>query len=168
MKQWLALYIRPRHEKKAADRLQRNGIEVFCPLIKSIRQWKDRKKKVSLPMFPSYVFVYTEEQERHKILQDPAVLNFVFWLGKPAVIRDHEIEAIKYIAGHYEAGEVKISSPDYNKGDYVYIQEGPFQGMKGIVEDSSGDHIYLLIDELGCQIKISGHQTRKINDAEKS
>ena len=49
-------------------------------------------------MFPSYIFAYSDEKERPQLLYDPGVLNFVFWLEKPAVVRDLEIEAIKKTA----------------------------------------------------------------------
>jgi hypothetical protein len=55
--------------------------------MKTLRQWSDRKKKVQIPMFPSYIFAHTNESERYQLLMDPGVLNFVFWLGKPAIVR---------------------------------------------------------------------------------
>ena len=100
-KQWYAVYTRPRWEKKVANLLTRKEIENYCPLNKIVRQWADRKKTVYEPLFTSYVFVYTSENEMLPIRQTDGVLNFVYWLGKPAVIREEEIETIKDLLDNY-------------------------------------------------------------------
>jgi transcription antitermination factor NusG len=94
-KKWYAVYTRPRWEKKVADLLVRKHIDNYCPLNKVVRQWADRKKLVLEPLFTSYVFVHTTPQEHLAIKQTDGILNFVFWLGQPAVIRDEEIDTIK-------------------------------------------------------------------------
>jgi transcriptional antiterminator RfaH len=73
------------------ERLTKTGFEMYCPTIKTLRQWSDRKKKVEAPMFPGYIFAHVNEKERLAILNDPGVLNYVFWLGKPAVVREEEL-----------------------------------------------------------------------------
>ena len=150
MKNWYAVYTKPRSEKKVAERLSDNGFELYCPLIKTLRQWSDRKKKVQLPMFPGYVFVYVSENERFRILQDSGVLNFVFWLGKPAVIRDHEIEVIKDIAENGE--EININSDTFEVGKLVKIPEGPFKGMTGRVDKLDKRKLIVLVEQLGCMV----------------
>src|SRR5258706_5427248 len=94
-KQWYALYTRPRWEKKVADLLEKKKVEVYCPLNKVKRQWADRKKIVYEPLFASYVFVYVSEREELNIKQTDGVINFVYWLNKPAVIRNEEIDTIR-------------------------------------------------------------------------
>ena len=76
-KKWLVLYTKPRNEKKVAERLTKNGFEVYCPLIKTLRQWSDRKKKVEIPMFSSYVFIHIDEKNRQLPLYDQGVMNYV-------------------------------------------------------------------------------------------
>ena len=93
-KKWYAVYTRPRWEKKVADLLVKKHIESYCPLNKIVRQWADRKKLVLEPLFTSYVFVHTTPQEQLAIKQTDGILNFVYWLGQPAVIRDEEIDAV--------------------------------------------------------------------------
>src|SRR6266508_486030 len=95
IKQWYALYTKPRWEKKVDSILLRKGIESWCPLQKVERQWSDRKKIIEDPLFKSYVFVHIEEEERLIVLQTDGVLNFVHYLNKPAIIRDEEIALIK-------------------------------------------------------------------------
>ena len=150
MRNWYALYTKPRSEKKATERLTINGFEVYCPLIKTVRQWSDRKKKVQLPMFPGYVFAYVTEIERTQVLMDAGVLNFVYWLGKPAIIRESEIEAIREIS---ENGiEVQINSDVFEKGQLVKIPEGPFKGMTGMVDKLDKKKVMVLVEQLGCMV----------------
>lgn len=152
-KYWMAIYTKPRSEKKAAERLTRNNIEVYCPLQTTLRQWSDRKKKVQVPIFPSYIFVHINESERITILSDPSVLNFVYHLGKPAIIRDKEIEILMQFLGDDDSYE-EVSIHQYNKGDKVDIIAGPFQEYKGEVDEISKSHVTLLIESLGMVVKI--------------
>ena len=150
MKNWYAIYTKSRSEKKVTERLSDAGIEAYCPLIKTLRQWSDRKKKVQLPMFPGYVFVCVSEIERTLVLQDFGVLNFVFWLGKPAVIRENEIAAIREIAENGE--EINISSEAFEVGRMVKIPEGPFKGMTGTVDKLDKRKVIVLVEQLGCMV----------------
>lgn len=147
---WHVLYTKPRNEKKVVERLKKNGHEVYCPLLKTLKQWSDRKKKVQVPMFPSYIFAYTNESERYQLLMDPGVLNFVFWLGKPAIVREEEMEAIKKIA---DAGEdVHVAGSGFEKGQFVEIPEGPFKGLTGTVDKVDSRKVIVFVEQLDCMV----------------
>ena len=148
----MAIYSKPRSEKKVAERLDNAGFEVYCPLQTTIRQWSDRKKKVKVPVFPSYIFVHVEEQERMEILQDPGVLNFVYWLGKPAIIKDAEIDFIKAFLSEDYLGNLETVA--FEKGDHVDIIAGPFSGVKGVVEKMKKTSVTILIESLGMLLKV--------------
>ncbi len=150
MNNWYAIYTKPRSEKKVAERLSDSGIEVFCPLIKTLQQWSDRKKKVQLPMFPGYVFVCVTDLERTQVLMDHGVLNYVYWLGKPAIIRENEIDAIRKITEKGE--EVSINCGEFEIGQLVKIQEGPFKGMSGKVSKLDKKKLIVLVEKLGCTV----------------
>jgi transcriptional antiterminator RfaH len=153
-KLWMAVYTKPRSEKKVAERLEKAGIEVYCPLQMVIKQWSDRKKKVKIPVFPSYVFVHIEESERLTVLSDVGVMNFVFWLGKPAVIREEEIEVIKeYLERRNNNVEVV--------GDEVLITHGIFEGTKGKIKHLFDNKTVLVIESIGITITIS-HGKEKV------
>jgi len=152
-KQWMAVYTKPRSEKKVAERLDTLGIEIYCPLQTTIRQWSDRKKKVLVPIFPSYVFVHIEEQDRLHVLQDPGVMNFVFWMGKPAIIKDEEVSAIKAFHNNEHTGQFEVCT--YKPGDHVDITAGVFSGTGGLVVEQYAGNISLLIESLGMIVKIT-------------
>ena len=92
---WYAIYTRPRHEKKVNDQLLEKQFEVYLPLITRTRQWKDRKKKVDMPLFSSYVFVNFEYKYRFDVLQTDGVVKIVNFNGTPAVIPDWQIESLR-------------------------------------------------------------------------
>jgi transcriptional antiterminator RfaH len=150
LKLWHVLYTKPRNEKKVIERLSERGHTVFCPLVKTVRQWSDRKKKVQLPMFPSYIFAFTDEKERQILLQDPGVLNFVFWLGKPAIVREEEMEAIRKIA--LAGDEIQVEGARLEKGQLVTIPEGPFKGLNGRVDKLDSRKIIVYVEQLACMV----------------
>lgn len=92
---WFAIYTRPKNEKKVVEGLEKLGVEVYCPMVTEIKQWSDRKKKVEIPLIKSYVFVNIEEKNRNIVFEVPGVVRYLFWLGKPAVIQEQEIEVLK-------------------------------------------------------------------------
>src|SRR5688572_20945239 len=99
---WFAVYTKPRWEKKVVKLLVEKGIENYCPLNKVRRQWSDRIKLVEEPLFKSYVFVRVCEEDRTTVRMTDGVINFVYWNGKPAIIKDKEIQAIKLFLDEHE------------------------------------------------------------------
>jgi len=99
---WYAVYTKPRWEKKVAEALTRKQIEVYCPLNKVAHQWSDRKKSVEEPLFTSYVFVRIPESMETTVRETTGIVNFVYWLGKPASIPNHEIDLIKRFLHQYQ------------------------------------------------------------------
>ncbi|MEM6522314.1 MAG: UpxY family transcription antiterminator [Bacteroidota bacterium] len=150
MKKWFVVYTKPRSEKLVTKRLIDQSVEVFCPLINTVRQWSDRKKKVQLPMFTGYIFVHISEKDLARVREDKGVLNFVYWLGKPAVVKDQEIEAIAKIA---EIGKsIQIKNMDLDKGSPVVLPDGPFKGCEGYVDRIDKGKVSIHIHQLGCLV----------------
>ncbi len=93
-KKWYAVYTRPKWERKVAQLLTSRKIEAYCPLNKVYKQWSDRKSSWMSRCLP-YVFVHVNPGEHSLVKQADGVINFVYWLGSPAIIRDEEIVAIR-------------------------------------------------------------------------
>jgi transcription antitermination factor NusG len=106
-KKWFALYTRPRWEKKVHKLLQEKGIESYCPLNKVHRKWSDRIKLIDEPLFKSYVFVKVNEDEKTAVRMTQGVVNFIYWLGKPAIIKEKEIVTIKKFLNDHHDVEVR-------------------------------------------------------------
>lgn len=148
---WYALYTKPRNEKKVAQRLEAMGVEVFCPLVTSIVQWSDRKKKVQKPLLNSYVFVKLEEKSKNDVFQVNGIVRFVYWLGKPAIIRDEEIHALKECLQNPING---VEIQDWKLNDKVVIRDGVFKNTAGIVKEITASQVILILESLGIILKI--------------
>jgi transcription antitermination factor NusG len=147
-KKWYALYTKPRWEKKADLILLRKGIESWCPVRKAERQWSDRKKIIEDPLFKSYVFVHIGEEERLAVLQTDGILNFVHYLGKPAIIRDEEIALIKSYLLEKDATISVEGLQMFRENDKVVITHGVFMDNKGTVLRSATKKIYVKLQSL--------------------
>jgi transcription antitermination factor NusG len=146
-KKWYALYTRPRWEKKVADLLEKKKVEVYCPLNKVQKQWADRKKIILEPLFTSYVFVHVTEQEHISIKQTDGVVNFVYWLNKPAVIRNEEIDTIKKFINEYDY--VSVEKTQVNLNDRVRIINGPLMMWEGNVVEIRTNTVKITLPSLG-------------------
>ena len=128
-KQWYAVYTKSRCEKKISELLTRKQIENFCPYNKIIRRSGLRKKLFLEPLFSSYIFVHVTEAEHAAIKETEGVLNFIYWLGKPAVINPAEISAIKTCLEEYQ--NIQLEQIDVDVNELVSINRGPFFGPEG-------------------------------------
>lgn len=147
---WYALYTKPRYEQKVSKALMERGVETYCPVITEIRQWSDRKKKVKTPLFKSYVFVNIEENERGFVFDVPGVVRYLFWLGRPAIVRDEEIEAIRQWMEEDAVDEVQVE--DLSPGDKLTISSGAFKDQKAIIKEVGKKRMRLILPNLGCTV----------------
>ncbi len=147
-KQWYALYTRPRWEKKANDELMRCGILTYLPLVKTLRQWSDRKKIVEAPLLPSYLFVNISLDEYEKVRRTTGIVNFVYYRNKPAVVRDEEIEGLQEFLG-----KTRHSSIEFVEGEEVQVRSGVLGGRKGEIKKVGKGRVVLWIEELGMILK---------------
>jgi transcription antitermination factor NusG len=149
---WYVLYTKPRTEKRVAEALEKNGISVYCPLITEVRQWKDRKKKLRVPLFTSYVFVQLAGKKRNLVFDVPGVVRYLFWLGKPAIVRNEEIEVIQDWLEGDKVDDAKVEQ--LNKGDQVTIKEGALKGQKAFVREIGKRKMRLIMPNLGCTVEV--------------
>ncbi len=148
-KKWYALYTKPRWEKKIDANLIRKNIESWCPLQKIERQWSDRKKIVEEPLFKSYIFVRIDMNQKVKVLQTDGILNFVHYLGKPAVIKDEEISLIKQYLLEKDVRISLISKEGYAESTKIRVNHGVFMGKEGTVLRNMKKKIFVKLESLG-------------------
>ncbi|MFN8245306.1 MAG: UpxY family transcription antiterminator [Ferruginibacter sp.] len=144
------MYTRPRWEKKVAQNLSNRGFENYCPLNRVRKQWSDRKKLVLEPLFKGYVFVRVEESRKWDIKLIDGVVNFVYWLGKPARVKESEITTIKKFLQEFEDVEVVDSQLDVHSK--VVVKRGVFMNYHGIILDVTGNRARVFIDSMGIQL----------------
>ncbi|GIS05989.1 MAG: transcriptional antiterminator [Candidatus Dadabacteria bacterium] len=146
MKKWFVIYTKANQEIKVTEQLKKIGISCYCPTVKIIKQYSDRKKKTVKPVIPSYVFVLIEENRRNDIFSVFGVVRYMFWLGKPAVVREKEIELMKkYLNGEFQS----VSLTNFTKGQLHKISEGVFAGKIGRIIEIQKNKIKLQLESLG-------------------
>ena len=128
--QWYAAYTCAKHEKRVAQQLEERSIESFLPTYRSVRRWKDRRKVLELPLFPSYLFVQLDRGNRLDLLRLPGVLGLVCFQGKPAAVERSEIENLRQGLVNRTAVH---PHPYLRAGRRVRICNGAMAGVEGIM-----------------------------------
>ncbi len=132
---WYAAHTRHQHEKMVASMLANKGFEVFLPLYSEVRQWRDRRKQVELPLFSCYVFLRGDVSRRLAIVTTPGVHGLVASAGKLAGISEEEIEAVRSVV----ASRVKVEPHPFLKcGDLVRVKSGALSGLEGFLVRKKG------------------------------
>ncbi len=143
---WYAVYTKSRHEKVAAEELWLKKIECFLPLQERLSKWKDRRKKVQFPLFPGYLFVHADIQDRRlDILKVPSVVRIIGFQGKPEPIPECQIQAVKSLV--FNKMDVD-PYPYIATGDRVRIIRGPLRGLEGILLEKKNRFAFLLSIDL--------------------
>ena len=132
--------------------MEQMGVEVYCPLITEIKQWKDRKKKLKTPLFKSYVFIKLEEKNRNRVFDVPGVVRYLFWLGKPAIVRNEEIEVIQEWLDGEKVDDAKVDH--LNQGDKISIKNGVFKDQEAIIREVGNRKMRLILPKLGCTVEV--------------
>ena len=151
-KKWYILIVKSRNEIKVSEMLAESNIEVYCPLRKEIRTWSDRKKTVYEPLFKSYVFVRLMEKERQSVFVVPGITRYLFWLGKPAVVRDEEMDALQKWLSDENVEEITLSK--FNPGEKLIIKHGFLKDKNAVVQEVGKKRVRLVIQGLGVVINM--------------
>ncbi len=146
-KKWYAVYTKPRWEKKVFERLQNEELEAYCPQNRVRKKWSDRIKWVEEPLFKSYVFVKVAEEEMTRVRMVNGVVNFVYWLGKPAVVKHREIEVIRKFLNNYS--EVQALPLDIKTDSRVTIQRGALMDKNARIIKVLKNKVQVVIESIG-------------------
>jgi transcription antitermination factor NusG len=157
LKKWFVIQTRPNFEKKVAHQIELKNIEIFLPLITTIRKWSDRKKKIQVPLFNGYLFVHATDTERVEAIKDTAgALRYIFYQKRPAIVTETEINNIKLSLKAPE--RFKIEHSNIKKGDTVIVKGGVFEGMQGVVTEFRGNYkLNVNISELSLSLSVVLH-----------
>ncbi len=161
---WYALYTRSRHEKKLLSELTDRSIDVFLPMREVLSRWKDRKKRIWLPLFPGYIFVHQIDtpENRFRVLNMPGAVRFVGHEGHAERIPDEQIDAVRRFL------ETKIAIDPYpyiRVGQRVEIIAGSLKGIQGILIQKKGRFRFVLRVDLirqAVSIEIDASDVRPI------
>ena len=146
-KKWYVVYTKPRWEKKVAVLLTEKGVENYCPLNRVTKNWSDRKKIVLEPLFRGYVFVTSDMADKWDVKNTEGILNFVHWLGKPAVVKEKEIITIRKFLQEFD--DIELTDDRILNNDHVQIKQGLLMNYKGIVLEIIGNKARVKIEGMG-------------------
>lgn len=148
-KYWYVVKTNSLAEKKVNDRLIQNGFDTYLPLLISWRIWSDRKKKVDLPLIPSVVFVHTTESELKHIYPIQGVVRILTYLGKPAVVREQEIENLRILLQTDHISEIQTVER-FEQGEEIEVVRGPFKGIFATaIQEANSFRLVIEIQSLG-------------------
>lgn len=148
---WLVVKTKHKSEQKAMLNMERQGFTTFLPMVNVEKITRGKKVHVKEPLFPGYLFTKYDEhcqQFQAKIRSTFGVTQVVSFGLEPAKAHDHIIDSIKYKL------ELTPEQPLFSPGDYVVVKSGPFSGVDGIFECSSGEERAIIL------LKILQNQTR--------
>ena len=140
--EWYAVHTRPRHEKVVAEQLCRRNIECFLPLREVLSRWKDRRKRVQFPLFPGYLFVYTEiSGSRLDIIKVDSVVRILGFNGKAEPVPAGQIESVKNLV----YSKLPLDPyPHLAVGNRVRIIKGPLRGLVGVLVEKKNRFRFVL------------------------
>ena len=147
--QWMVVKTNPRAEKKVNERMVNAGFKTYLPLVTTIKVWSDRKKKVEQPLIPSTLFVYTSSELLKDVYCINGVHSILKFLGKPAIVQEHEIENLRILLSQKEESNIETTDR-YKKGEVVQVVRGPFQGLiANVMKTASSFRLVVEIESLG-------------------
>ena len=160
-KHWHALYVKSRSEKKVAERLEEMGVDYFLPLVTTIKQWSDRKKRVEEPLFKSYVFVNSTPKQHIPILNVYGVMHFVTFEHQPVIVPENQITAIRKYIDDYDENKKTQESCDLQEGQMVRIISGPMIGLEGkLISAKDVRKLVVYIEAVGQYLPVSIPRTK--------
>ena len=142
-KEWYVVYTRSRAEKKVARELELKDIEVFLPIHKQLRKWKDRKKWIETPLITGYCFVHVSRKEYFEVLQTMNVVCYITFEGKAAPVPQYQIDYLKKLTQQSDF-EVTVTQENFKPGQKVEVISGPLVGIKGELIESRGKQRFVL------------------------
>ena len=160
---WYIVYTRCGNEKKVASLLEKKGLEAYCPLKKGTRHQMHNRKLVAEALFSCFVFVKAAEAEHAGIRETEGFLNFVYWLTRPAIISNDEIDTIRKFLIEYD--HVSIEKTEVAQNDKVRILNGPLVLWEGNVVEVMTDTVKILLPSLGYSLVAEIRKDNTINKA---
>lgn len=147
---WFVIKTNSQAEKKVFERLISLGFESFLPLYSTMRQWSDRKKKIYLPLIPSVVFVKCRAIDLSKTFAVPGMNGTLNYLGKPAIVKEFEIENLRILLMDWDDDIISICNDCIEEGVLVEVIRGPFKGLTATSVTKNGKHrVVVNIESLG-------------------
>ena len=133
------------------------------PLRKENREWSDRKRVVTVPLFPGYAFVRSARSVmlRLLVLQTAGVMGFVSFAGTAATVPHKQIDDLRLLL----AADAPFSMyPFVLVGQRVRIRGGCLQGIEGLLTQREKGKLVISIESIqrSLAIEIQGYEVELV------
>ncbi len=131
--QWYALRSKPRKEDVVWRQTINQGYDVYYPRLK-VQPVNPRSRKL-VPYFPGYMFVNIDIESIgiSSFQWMPHAIGLVTFGDEPAIVPENLIYTIKHRVNEIVAAGGELFH-GLNKGDTVFIEDGPFAGYEAIFD----------------------------------
>jgi transcription termination/antitermination protein NusG len=147
-KNWYIVHTYSGFENKVKEaleqRIQAYGLqedvgEILIPTEDIVEKRAGREVKSARKFFPGYILVEMNMTDNawHVVKNTPKVTGFVGAGSKPTPLSREEVEQI--LLQVRTAAEKPKPKYTFDRGDQVRINEGPFSGFNGVVDDVNTD-----------------------------
>lgn len=148
---WFVVVTKPQNEKKVELQLNQIGIPAYCPVRTEIRQWSDRAKKIKVPLLPSMLLVKIPNNLRNIVFVFSGVRRYLYWQGKPAIVKEHEVEVLRQVSGsNFKSAKLH----KLRAGSKLDLSTFGIPYSNGTVKYTSGNQCWVVIDSLGYVLKL--------------
>ena len=152
---WFALYAQVNHEREVAKRLEQKAVECFFPQTECWSKRLDRRKRISLPLFPGYIFIHTvlDNYTNINILKTPGALNILRNSEGALPIPDFQIDNLRTML----LAATPLNPHAYlREGDWVQVSRGPLTGCKGILlrQDTKKGRLVVSVDMISKSVSV--------------
>ncbi|MEX0387218.1 transcription/translation regulatory transformer protein RfaH [Spiribacter onubensis] len=155
MKNWYAIYCKPKEDERAELHLDRQSFEVFRPKHRVRRKRQGQMRTIIESLFPRYLFIHLDDigQNWAPIRSTRGVAGLVRWGDWIPPVPDCVVDSLRDHVD--EVGCIPTPPADYRKGDRLLIREGPFAGHEGLFYGRKGeDRVMLLLEIMGQPQKV--------------
>jgi|694.fasta_scaffold98835_1 transcription antitermination factor NusG len=152
---WYVFYLKSRYEKKVAEKLEKNQIPFYLPLVTIRKKWSDRHVLVSEPLIRGYIFVPAYIVDKGNMIYVEGIVNLLKFKGKNAIVYQKDIDILKDFLGEHTIEKYEVQSLDI--GTQIEIRRGILSGKKGQVLEIKNKMAKIQLLELGIEIAVTVH-----------
>jgi transcription antitermination factor NusG len=157
--QWFAIQVRYRFEKKVTAQLNQKSCEVYLPMRTERHTWSDRKKMVTIPLFPGYAFVRIDQsrEARQAVLKTVGVTGFVSFGGTVIAVPPKQIDDLQLLLR--EKGPFSMH-PFVKVGQRMRVRSGCLCGLEGLLLQNEKGKMVISIESIqrSLAIEITGYE----------
>ena len=153
---WHLVHTKPRGEARSLENLERQGFEVFLPMITLQKVRRGKLTSVTEPMFSRYLFIRTTTmvQDLSLVRSTLGVIQLVRFGTVPAKVPNDWVESMRLQPAVHE----KL----FNAGDKLLIGSGMLKGLDAIYVQPDGETRAMVLINLLSKPHVVSYETANL------